>query len=136
MFVFSRLCVHHFIVVDLLFVCVGDILIHIPSGGDREQRPALPVPNNPPFIAYVGNLPFHASEDDIGEFFGQQCKVKNVRLVKDHGDQRSKGYSYVEFEDKKSLEDALTASGEDFMGRRIRVDVAEQKTREFSFLLT
>lgn len=38
----------------------------------REHRPRqqVPVPNHPPFTAYVGNLPFNITEEQLAEYFG------------------------------------------------------------------
>lgn len=49
---------------------------------DRSQLPSAPrasrgpdvdlsrVPSNPPFTAYLGNIPFDCNEEDIEKFFG------------------------------------------------------------------
>eukprot|EP00300_Choanocystis_sp_HF-7_P015476 c19073_g1_i4.p1 GENE.c19073_g1_i4~~c19073_g1_i4.p1 ORF type:complete len:329 (+),score=47.68 c19073_g1_i4:64-987(+) len=97
-------------------------------GGDREDRrprEALPIPDAPPFIAYVGNLSFNVQEQDLGEYFQEHCQVEQVRIIRD-SDQRSKGFAYVYFADRESLEVALTANGVAFGGRTLRVDVASQ----------
>ena len=36
---------------------------------DRPQRDDIPLPNEPPFTAYVGNLAFSTTEDDIRNLF-------------------------------------------------------------------
>lgn len=92
---------------------------------DRAPRAQKPVPDQPPFIAYVGNLSFSISEDELFQFFKEGgCNVKTTRIVTDFNE-RSKGFGYVEFEDKESLEMGLDANEIEFAGRRIRVDVAD-----------
>lgn len=98
--------------------------------GDRDRRPPrepTPVPDRPPYVAYVGNLVFDATEAELEDFFASQCKVSSVRLVTDPETRRPKGFGYVEFGDKDSLIAALGANGVSYAGRPIRVDVADQK---------
>ncbi|KAJ3342913.1 hypothetical protein HDU93_000572 [Gonapodya sp. JEL0774] len=98
------------------------------EGDSRSQRPKQPVPNRPPYTAYVGNLPYEIHEEAIKEFF-QPLKIKSVRLTKDRDTGKLKGFGYVEFEDRESLEQAVADGGAELDGRRIRIDVAEPKDR-------
>ena len=100
------------------------------SAPRREARPQLPVPERPPFIAFVGNLSFSATEDDIGEFFSEHCGVDSVRLIRDNNTNRSKGFGYVTFSDRESLITALDANEVEVCGRPIHVDVAEGRQAE------
>ena len=76
----------------------------------------------PPFVAFVGNIPFNVDRNQLGEFFQTGgCGVKDVRMITME-DGRPKGYGYVEFDSAESLQNALTADGVDLGGRRIRVD--------------
>eukprot|EP01125_Pyxidicula_operculata_P001006 TRINITY_DN108_c1_g1_i1.p2 TRINITY_DN108_c1_g1~~TRINITY_DN108_c1_g1_i1.p2 ORF type:complete len:420 (-),score=163.98 TRINITY_DN108_c1_g1_i1:250-1509(-) len=99
----------------------------------REKREKQPVPDSPPFVAFVGNLPFDATENDLHEFFGD-LGVVSVRLLFDHDSGRSKGISYVEFKTRDGLVNALKSDGYDFKGRNLRVDVENRRreTREGS----
>jgi translation initiation factor 4B len=36
----------------------------------RERRPPAALPDEPPFTAYIGNLPYDLSDEDVEEFFG------------------------------------------------------------------
>lgn len=94
--------------------------------GGRRRQPK-PMPTEPPFTAYVGNLPSTIVQGDVDAIFAAQ-KVKSVRMVRDRETASFKGYVYVEFEDIESLEDALKFDGAQIEGsQRIRVDIAEQK---------
>lgn len=56
----------------------------------------------------MGNLAFEVDEEALKVFF-DGLEIKDVRVIREDG--RSKGFGYVEFSDKSSLEKALTANG-------------------------
>ena len=98
------------------------------NGGRRNNRrddgpPAFPT--QPPYTAYVGNLPFDKIESDLEELFSGMA-ISSVRLMRDRDTGSSKGFGYVEFSDDASLREALNANGMDVGGRSIRVDVAQR----------
>lgn len=64
-------------------MCYRDYLSGINRGGSRK-----PLPTEPPYTAYVGNLPDGIVQRDIDRIFEKQ-NVKNVRLVKDRETDRS-----------------------------------------------
>ena len=102
---------------------------------DRSKLPTAPkaargpdvdmnkVPSEPPFTAFIGNLAYETSEDNIYDFF-KKLNVLNVRLPEDRG--RLRGFGYVEFADRQNLLDALSMNEENMMGRKVRVDLADQ----------
>ncbi|KAF7978852.1 hypothetical protein HWV62_44667 [Athelia sp. TMB] len=76
------------------------------AGPPRED---LPLPTQPPYTAFVGNLAFDLTEIDLEEFFAGQ-KTKTIKIIKDR-DEKPKGFGYVEFEDLDGLKEALAKSG-------------------------
>ncbi|WBW73197.1 translation initiation factor [Schizosaccharomyces osmophilus] len=101
-----------------------------PMAGDGRrdagfEREAIPIPSEPPFTAYIGNLSFDLTEADIADFFGDG--VTSVRLVTDPMTERSRGFGYVEFKTADLLSSAMALSGETLMGRAIRITVAEPR---------
>ena len=76
------------------------------SSSGRPPRPRAAVPDQPPFQAYVGNLSYEVKEEDLSEFF-KGLGVKSIKIIQDFVEKRSKGYGYVEFEDRESLVQAL-----------------------------
>ncbi|XP_046435683.1 eukaryotic translation initiation factor 4B isoform X1 [Neodiprion virginianus] len=83
------------------------------------------IPTNPPYVAYISNLPYDIDEEDLAEFFADM-KVSNMRLPKDSNKMR--GYGYVEFEDRQSLIDALSIANTTIKTRRVRIEVSNSSS--------
>ncbi|KAF7312164.1 Translation initiation factor 4B [Mycena indigotica] len=93
---------------------------------DRQAGPPredLPLPTQPPYTVFIGNLAFDLTDIELGDFFGSD-KIKSVKIIKDKED-KPKGFGYIEFDDLEALKEALAKSGSSFSGRTIRVSVAE-----------
>ncbi|XP_017467333.1 PREDICTED: eukaryotic translation initiation factor 4H isoform X2 [Rhagoletis zephyria] len=102
---------------------------HARNFGDR---PGKQLPTEPPFIAYVGNLPQGLVQGDVMKIF-QDFEVKNVRLVKDRETDQFKGFCYVEFETLDNLERALECDGRiklDDLSAPLRIDIADRRKNE------
>ncbi|KAJ7219985.1 hypothetical protein GGX14DRAFT_432672 [Mycena pura] len=100
---------------------------------DRQGPPRedLPLPTQPPYTAFIGNLAFDLTEQELEDFFGS-IKTKSVKIIKDRED-KPKGFGYIEFEDLEGLKEALAKSGSSFSGRTIRVSVAEPPKERVGF---
>ncbi|XP_043272675.1 eukaryotic translation initiation factor 4H-like [Venturia canescens] len=100
------------------------------KGGGFRTNSRKPLPAEPPYTAYVGNLPDGVVQRDIDKIFEKQ-KVKNVRLVKDRETDRFKGFCYVEFEEIDDLMGALELNSFVMVnGYQIKIDVAEGKRND------
>ncbi|KAK3070264.1 Eukaryotic translation initiation factor 4B [Teratosphaeriaceae sp. CCFEE 6253] len=105
-----------------------------PRFNDREQ---LPFPTRPPYTAHLGNLAYDVSQTEI-EGFLSDCQVTSVRIVEDKFDHKPKGFGYVEFSTPEGLKAALAKSESSFMGRNIKISIAEppkdrpEQTRDFT----
>lgn len=97
-------------------------------GGAPPMRDDVPIPDVPPFTAFIGNLTFETEEDELRDFF-QDLSPTSVRLVKDPQG-KPKGFGYVEFAAQAGLKSALERSGANLAGRSIRVNVAEARECE------
>jgi RNA recognition motif-containing protein len=79
---------------------------------------------------YVGNLPFHATEDLISQRFATCGEVKEVALMLDRMTGQSRGFCFVEMATTEGAEKAINSlNGQDFEGRSLRVDVAQERPR-------
>lgn len=83
------------------------------------------MPTEPPYTAYVGNLPMGIIQGDVNQIF-KDINVKNIRLVMDRETDKFKGYCYVEFDSLADLEEAVSKDGVIMVeDQRIRIDVAD-----------
>lgn len=94
-----------------------------PGGAGANPREELPLPSKPPYTAFVGNLTFECTEQELGDMFADM-ETNSVKIIRGH-DEKPKGFGYVEFKTLDGLKDALTRTGMQVMGRSIRVSVAE-----------
>ncbi|KAK9334073.1 hypothetical protein V1520DRAFT_322987 [Lipomyces starkeyi] len=92
-------------------------------GRDRPEREPLPIPDKPPYTAHIGNLSNEIVEDVLADYFSG-LSIDGIRIMRDRLEQ-PKGFAYVEFKDRESLEQALDRTGGDLLGRAIRVNVAD-----------
>jgi RNA recognition motif-containing protein len=77
---------------------------------------------------YVGNLPFHATEDLIQQHFATMGEVTSVQLMLDKMSGQSRGFCFVEMATAEGAKKAIAdLNGRDFAGRSLRVDVAEER---------
>lgn len=95
------------------------------SGGRRKE-----LPTEPPFTAFVGNLPESIVQGDFDHIFPDQ-KIKQIRMVRDRETAAFRGYAYVEFETLEDLKGALQVDGAQIEnGKRIRIDIAENRDKD------
>lgn len=77
---------------------------------------------------YVGNLPFHATEDLISQRMGQCGEVRGVDLILDRITGRPRGFAFVEMATAEGMQKAITElDGQSFEGRPLTVKVAEDR---------
>ncbi|XP_066927111.1 eukaryotic translation initiation factor 4H-like [Clytia hemisphaerica] len=89
------------------------------GGGDRD----VSIPEEPPFKAYVGNLPYQCVQGDVDRIFAE-LKVRHINLVRDRETDEFRGFAWVEFDDKESLIKALEFDKAQFGDRKLRVNVS------------
>jgi len=78
---------------------------------------------------YVGNLPYHATEDLIAQHFTAAGEVREVALMLDRMTGQSRGFCFVEMATPEGAQKAISdLDGQDFEGRSLRVDIAQERT--------
>jgi cold-inducible RNA-binding protein len=74
---------------------------------------------------YVGNLPFIATDQDLGEIFTQAGQVVSAKVILDRDSGRSKGFGFVEMNSEVDAEKAISQlNGAQFSGRALTVNEA------------
>lgn len=77
---------------------------------------------------YIGNLPFHASEDDIKELFAAFGEVSSVSIIKDKFSGQSRGFGFVEMPNTSEGQAAIQGlNGKEFMERSLVVNPARPR---------
>lgn len=87
----------------------------------------MPFPTKPPYTAHLGNLDYNVTSQDVEEFLAD-CQVTTVRIMEDKVDRKPKGFGYVEFATPEGLQKALDKTEAQFMGRNIKISVADPRT--------
>ena len=79
---------------------------------------------------YVGNLNYATTEEGLANLFGAYGEVVSTAVIKDKFTNRSKGIGLDEMADESAAQNAIAELNEkEFEGRRLRVNVAQEKPR-------
>ena len=78
---------------------------------------------------YVGNLSYKVNEEDLQKAFSEFGEVVSVKIIKDQYDGRSKGFGFVEMQDRREADTAIEGlNGKEFKGRSIKVNQAKPRS--------
>jgi len=105
-----------------------------------NQAPPPPpknIPNTSPFTAFMNNLVYDVSEEQLAdeieklcmERFNTKIKVVSVRFAKDRETKKRKGFGYVEVDTRDDLVCMLELNPVQMFGRKVRIDVAQNTRR-------
>ena len=74
---------------------------------------------------YVGNLPFSATDQSLGELFSQSGTVDSAKVITDRDSGRSKGFGFVEMSTDAEAANAINQfNGASYEGRAMTVNEA------------
>ncbi len=80
---------------------------------------------------YVGNINYQTSEQELEDTFAQFGNVTSVKVIKDKFTGRSKGFGFIDIEDKEGAEKAIAElNGKEVLGRTIKVSEAYPRKDE------
>ncbi|KAF5094631.1 hypothetical protein D0Z03_002020 [Geotrichum reessii] len=87
------------------------------------------IPDHPPFTIKFSNLDFSTTEEDIYGLFDNSFHILEVKVPLDVDSGRSRGYAYVDFEDRESLIKATEFNHTPLRGRNVRVVIEKGRER-------
>jgi RNA recognition motif-containing protein len=90
------------------------------KGGDKAEPAAEKTPSDT--VLYVSNLPFEFTDDNLKAVF-EKHNCKSARIAR-RRNERSKGFGFVEFENKADQTAALALDGHNVEERQISVKVS------------
>lgn len=70
---------------------------------------------------YVGNVDYGATPEELQSHFSECGTINRVTILVDKYTQHPKGYAYVEFMDKESVDNALALDESVLRGRQLKV---------------
>jgi len=81
-----------------------------------------------PVQIYVGNLTYGMTEDSLRELFAPFGEVISAKIIKDRLTDRSRGFGFVEMENKDEAERAIQKiDGTEVEGRNMKVNLARPR---------
>ncbi|KAL1925686.1 uncharacterized protein VTP21DRAFT_569 [Calcarisporiella thermophila] len=104
--------------VDNALVANGEVFLNKHLRVDRAINPKS---HDNKRSIFVGNLAFDVQEEDLWQFFKDCGQVENVRIVRDKKTNIGKGFGYVQFNDRASVDLALQLNGTKLGKRDVRV---------------
>jgi|SRR5579862_5057267 len=83
---------------------------------------------------YVGGLAYSVTDQQLEALFAEQGKVVSATVIKDRSSGQSKGFGFVEMDDAKEAQAAITAlNNKELDGRTIMVNQARPQENRSSF---
>lgn len=102
-----------------------------PERQERQERPPRQSNSNETTI-FIGGLSYQSTQDSVSEFFANCGNITAVRIAT-NPDGNPKGFAHVEFDSLDAVQEALKLSGSELDGRKIRIDVAGNKSGSGGF---
>ncbi|MGL4722475.1 MAG: RNA recognition motif domain-containing protein [Desulfovibrionaceae bacterium] len=77
---------------------------------------------------YVGNLPWSATEDELGALFSEYGEVLSVKIIADRETGRAKGFGFIEMDESSAAAAVEALDNSSFGGRTLRVNEARPQS--------
>ena len=82
---------------------------------------------------YIGNLNYNATEDQLLGLFKNYGYIKNIKLLKEGKENKSKGIAFVHMVNSKDATNAIKMlNGTEHMGRTLKVNMANTQNFKHS----
>lgn len=82
---------------------------------------------------YVGNLPFTATEEAVRNLFAAHGTVEKVSLISDRDTGRPRGFGFIEMSNADASRAMQALNGQDFEGRALKINEAQERPRSGGF---
>ncbi|EWC46467.1 hypothetical protein DRE_04190 [Drechslerella stenobrocha 248] len=91
----------------------------------------MPDDKVPSRIAFIGNIPYGLSEEQIIDIFSKVGQVLSFRLVYDRDTGKPKGFGFAEYADAEIAASAVrNLDNFEIMGRKLRVDFSHEGDKD------
>lgn len=114
----------------VLTLAAGSFLGGVLSGIDLTGKPALAEESGENMTIFVGNLAFKASQDELRSLFAPYGTVHSVRIMKDRATRRPRGFAFVEMDSNHAPGAIKALDGEEFLGRKLRVNEGVERNQK------
>ena len=75
---------------------------------------------------YVGNINYTADNKILVEFFSKFGEILEVMLIPDSRTGKHKGYGFITFATPEEAKQALSADGQELLGRNLKISLAKK----------
>jgi len=79
---------------------------------------------------YVGNLSYSVGDQQLNDLFSKVGPVVSATVLKDRYSGRSRGFGFVEMEEKDAQKAIKELDGKEFEGRKLVVNEARPRREE------
>lgn len=80
--------------------------------------------------AFVKNLPYDITEQEVGDKFRSCGRIKGIRFVYNSKNKKFKGFCFIDFKEHMGLIKALELNGKEIKGRKMKVDFETGKPKK------
>ncbi|CAO3668289.1 unnamed protein product [Rhizopus stolonifer] len=96
---------------------------------DEEDVASKAAKTEDKFTIWCGGISFEATEEQVREFFAECGEIAQLRLRVDEATGKNRGFCHIDFATQEGKDAAIALSGQEFLGRNIRIDGADGGNR-------